>query len=561
MNIRTEDKDIEVLKALPALQKIWNTPTLSEYFTQTVAPLGEIEDMPEKKHLIRAIAEETERLHGKETAEGVRSQLSSFPVVETGTHLAFLRDYDTPKKDDLRSRLNQNVLISSALMRDVGQKYHIGVYGSNVSMNHPCGGGFFQLGNDIFPVMPTRNVQQVCLYNGSAVDKKFFNSSLPLVAKLRMLKDVLGDEIPKQTDAVQRESLKKVHRITESLLAPVADGKTAYADVEKQYNNLNPNNREFIKKAMLTFSAVAYKKYGITFSDVDRQYDELSNVFDRTDLNLPDEVALVQTQNINKALEGSDIKHLSVDGVEVARKFLISALEDKESLWYKTFSNSDNFKKMHQSFIGIRGSWKAEESPFDFVGNYKGYSKTRSLSLEAMDHKPETLIPLLKEKKIIPSCSMIMLVFQSAGMLAHGGFFQTTYAEKVKNQFKNYLNDIGEQKRAEQVEKLPVDMALLSLAVANDRSGKPMKLSEISRMSPDRKRELLDSIPSYPSCRAVSNALPTLRNYLSETAPGYVEREASVSGNKQPRLICPAQERLDNLVKTLKNYRELGRAV
>ncbi|MBO7332304.1 MAG: hypothetical protein J6U64_01400 [Alphaproteobacteria bacterium] len=559
MNTMNEDKDIEVLKALPALQKIWNTPSLSEYFTQTVAPLAEMEDMPEKRHLTKAIAEETERLHGKETAEGVKAQLSSFPVVETGTHLAFLRDYDTPKKDDLRSRLNQNVLISSALMRDAGQKYHIGVYGSNVSMNHPCGGGFFQLGNDIFPVMPTRQVQQVCLYNGSAIDKKFFNTSLPLVAKLRMLKSVLEEEVPKQTDTIQREALKKLQRITDSLLAPVADSKTAYSDVEKQFNNLNPNNREMIKRSMLAYSAHAYKKYGITFSDVDQQYAELSKVFDRTDLNLPDQVALVQSKDINKALEGTDVQHLSVDGVEVARKFLISALEDKESLWYKTFSNSDNFKKLHQSFIGIRGSWKAEESPFDFVGNHKGYSKTRSLPLEAMDHKPETLIPLLKEKKVIPSCSMIMLVFQSAGMMAHGGFFQTTYAEKVKNQFKNYLNDIGEQRRAEQVGKLPVDMALLSLAVANDRNGNPMKLSEISRMSSEKRKELLDSIPSYPSCRAVSNALPTLRKYLSETAPGYVEKEAS--GTRTPRLICPAQDRLDRLVNAMKHYRELERAV
>ena len=528
--------DMEVLKALPVLQKIWNAPTLSDYFRETIIPLAKTEVVPEKKLLIEAISQETERLYGKETAADVSKQIANFPVIETGTHLAFLRDYDSTKKDDLRSRLNQNVLISSALMRHAGQKYHIGVYGSDVSLSHPCGGGFFQLGDDIFPVTSPRQIGQSCLYEAPAIEKSYFNESLPLTAKLKMLREVLTDEVIDKEQSPHKEMLIKARKVTNNLLNPVNDGKTNYADVEKQYRFLNVNNQTLLKTTMLALSTEAYKRYGYTFSDVDRQYRELSEVFSRQDLKLPDEVALVQTKTINKALEGTGIKHISTDAVEVVRKFLISALEDKNSLWYKTFSDSEKFKKMHRAFIGIRGSWKEGESPFDYVGHNKGFSKCVSLPLEAMDHKPETLLPLLKEKKIVPSCSLIVLAFQSAGIMAHGGFFQTTYADKIKKQFQTFLHETGEEKRAENLQKLPVDMALLSLAVANDTTGKPMKLSEITRMSADARRALMDKIPDYPSCRAVTNALPVLKSYLASTAPGYVETEAAHS--EPPHLVC-----------------------
>ena len=53
--------DIKILKALPVLQKISNTQTLSDYFKETVAPLREIQDNPEKKILTDAIFQQTEK--------------------------------------------------------------------------------------------------------------------------------------------------------------------------------------------------------------------------------------------------------------------------------------------------------------------------------------------------------------------------------------------------------------------------------------------------------------------------------------------------------------------
>jgi len=528
--------DIEILKALPVLQKIWNTPTLSDYFKTTTQPLTQIEHSEETKSLIHAISTELERLYGKKIADQVCQQIVTFPVVETGTHLAFLRDYDSPRKDDLRSRLNQNVLISSALMRHTKQRYHVGIYGSNVSLNHPCSGGFFQLGDDLFPVTLLKQISQVCLYDAPGIHKNYFNDSLPLVAKLKMLNTVLTPAFIQTTVTPRKEMLMKTKKIVISLLGPVSNGKTNYEAVGKQYQTLNTNNQAFVKTAMLLLSAETYKKYGYTFSDVDKQYQELLTIFNRPDLKLPDQVALVQTQTINKMLEGTNIQHVSIDAVEVARKFLISELENKNSLWYKIFNKPENFQKIQQTFIGIRGSWKANESPFDYVGRDKGFAKCISLPVDAIQHNPETLIPLLKDKKIIPSSALMVLTFQSASVMAHGGFFQTTYADKIKRRFVGLLQDLGESKQAEQLTKLPVDMALLSLATVPDTTGKPMKLSEISRLPADKRRHLMDIIPKYPSCRAVTNGLPILGQYLESTAPGYIASEAAQAGT--PQLVC-----------------------
>ncbi len=517
----------KILKALPVLQKIWNTPTLSDYFKGTVEPLAYMDSAPEKKMLIAAMEEEIARLYGKEIADEVCQQVTAFPVVETGTHLAFLRDYDSPQKDELRSRLNQNVLISSALMRHMGQKYHVGVYGSNVSLNHPCSGGYFQLGDDIFPVTSPRQISQVCLYDAPGMEGSSFNEALPLVAKLKILDDVLTPEIIDKTQSPRKEMLMKTKKIVNSLLGPVSGGKMNYDHVEKQYRALNANNQSFVKTALLLLSAEAYKKYGYTFSDIDKQYLELKEIFDRQDLKLPDQVALVQSRTINKVLDGTGIQHISIDAVEVVRKFLISALQNKESLWYKIFRNPENFKQMQQAFIGIRGSWKQNESPFDYVGRCKGFAKCISLPLETIDHKPEVLLPLLQEKKIVPSSALMVLIFQSASVLAHGGFFQTTYADKIKKRFVHLLQNIGEGDRAEQLKNLPVDMALLSLAAVNNDADQPMKLSEISRMPSDKRKELVNAIPTTPSRQAVKNALPVLGAYLDSTAPGYIEAEAA----------------------------------
>ena len=112
-----------ILQALPALKKIYNSRSLHDYLRK------ELRDFNTQNHsfvetdiLIETIFENTKKLYGEAIAYDISNQLRTFPVMETGTHLAFLRDYDTPKKSETRSLLNQNILISAALMKATGQK-------------------------------------------------------------------------------------------------------------------------------------------------------------------------------------------------------------------------------------------------------------------------------------------------------------------------------------------------------------------------------------------------------------------------------------------------------
>lgn len=522
-HLKNEDA---VLYTLPALQEVCCSGRLGDYFTKKTRSLTHVSRQSvEFKLMKQVLFEEIQRLYGSKTAEEACEQLTDFPVVETGTHLAFLRDSDGPHKPDLRTRLNQNVLISAALMRQKGCRYHIGIYGSNVTLNHSCSGGYFQLGPDIFPVTFQKNINQHCLYQAEAIDDAFFNPTLVLIVKLRMLNAVLNEV---QETPMEMLLIQKIKRITEQLLGPVKDFKTAYKSVQDQYNNLNAQTRAHLENTLKRLEPQIKAKFGYTYTDIEKQYAVLNQVFQQKDLSLADQVALVQSNMISQLIEPAGIRHISIDAVDVARQFFVRALKEPSSYWHRLFSNPVAFKRFQKAFVGIRSSWKEDESPFDFVFK-KQFTKIKSLALAAFEHSAEKTAELLQNKEIVPSSALMMLAFQSAGVLAHGGFFQTTYAKEIQRQFQVFLKTQNEPLIAEQVAPLESDLVLLSLSVLNNEANQPLKLSDIARFSENDRRRLMDMIPYYSAEKAVRNALPTLSAYLDLTAPGYIKREIDFS--------------------------------
>lgn len=516
-----------VLKALPVLQKIMNTETLAEYFNEALSSFYETQESRwEKEALEQAIASEVARLYGKEKAEEVFQQLQSKPIVETGTHLAFMRDYDNVARDELRARLNQNILISSAMMKHIGAKYHIGVYGSNVSLTHSCSGGYYQLGDEILPIEKNKIVQSSCLYKAPSMSEDYFNESILLWVKLKMLKDLIEIKERNVTDELEKSFLNNTLNILQNLVNYGAKKEKNKPSLIDQFNKTK--NKERILSALEYFNAECKRVFGKSFKEIDEEYKEYAQIFGRKELDLADQTALVQSNTINKALSETGIEHINVDCVEVCRKFLIQALETKNSLWHKIFDNPEIFDQFHQSFVGIRSAWKEGESPFNLVqrSKDKSYFKNVPLPLAAGSHDVESIKNALKNKEIIPSSALVVLIFQSAGILAHGGFFQTTYASKIKKQLSKFLRTINQTERAKMVDGMSVDIAFLSLAVAYDSTGKPMKLSEFTQKPTEARKRVIDAIPNYPSRKAVIKALTTLREYLNKTAPGYLEAEA-----------------------------------
>ena len=523
-----------ILQALPALKKIYHAHSLQDYFKTELKSFNTPKtSFVETDILIETIFDETKRLYGETIARDLCHQLYDFPVMETGTHLAFLRDYDTPKKSDTRSLLNQNILISASLMKSAGQKYHIGFYGSNVSLVHPCGGGYFQLGNDIFPINNANLISKGILYQTDKISPKFFNEQILVSAKLKMLSDVL--EI-----ALQNENIPYYGKYlaTQKIVSQVLKGVNP-THINTAYQSLKDTKKSLIQEAYPALNHIAKKTFGYTFDDVDAQYNELKSIFEKEDLtSLSDQVALVQTQTVNKALLGTGIKHITIDGTDICRQFLINALKNKGSIWHKIFSNETYFNLFQQELAGVRAAWKKDESPFVGVGKNKGVSKFFNIPLNALPHTPKTLIEYLEKKKIIPSSALICLICQSANILAHGGFFQSTYSLKMKKAFEKVLTTMNEPLRAKTLSKMPVDFMLLSLgAVVFKETGRPLKLSEFSRMSTPARQELIDAIPQMSGAKSVLSTIHILKQYLDETAPGYIEAEAELNQIKKPIIV------------------------
>lgn len=534
MQIQTQDFQ-NILLALPALKKIYHSRSLQDYFKTELKHFNTptTPSFIETDILIETIFEETKRLYGETIGTAIYNQLCDFPVIESGTHLAFLRDYDTPKNTDTRSLLNQNILISAALMKALNQKYHIGFYGSNVSLIHPCGAGYFQLGDTIFPINTSNVITKGVLYHSDKISSKYFNEQILLTSKLNMLHTVLNEALQNQNIPYYEKYL-----VTQKIVSTVIQGMSPQ-HINSAYQSLKASKKVLIQEAFSSLNHLSKKIFGYTFNDVDSQYNELKNIFEKEGLNsLSDQVALVQTQTVNKALQDTGVQHITVDATEISRQFLIKALKNKSSIWYKIFSNKDYFNHFQQELAGVRAAWKDDESPFVGLGKNKEVGKFFNIPLEAIEHDNKTIIELLEKKKIIPSSALICLVCQSANVLAHGGFFQSTYALKMKNAFKRVLNTMNEPSRTKTLEKMPVDLMLLSLgAGVSQQTQKPLKLSEIARLSAKNRCNLINQIPTMPASHSVLTTIDILKNYLDETAPGYIEAEAKRAQKDKPILI------------------------
>ena len=513
--------NMDVITAIPALAKVWNAGTLKDYFEETTAPLAGVQPTLETALLKEVIEEEVTRLYGAETGVAARQQLTAFPVVETGTHLAFPRDYDGPGGGDLRARLNQNVLISAMLNASRGYPLHIGIYGSNVSLKHGCSGGYFQLGDSLFPVATSRVLEKHVLYDAAPLSEEFFGPAHKLTAKLALLYHYLKAE----------DESAGIYKTLEEVLGVHTSKPSAPVIVQKRYEGL-PKKKFLVEKAFQDLNQAVKEKMGVNFSDIDDQYEVLAHFFG-TEASLPDAVAKIQSHEINSILEGVGIRHVSLDICEVSRKFMIRALENKDSFWYRVFSNPELFSAFQKQFQGIRAGWKEHEAPLDSVRkNDNGFCQIRPCLMEGFDSSPENVAGRLKAKEFIPSSAMMMLVFQSSGVLAHGGFFQTGYAQEIKDRFASFLREHHEDVLEKNVQKLDTSMVLLSLACFANEQG-PLKLSDIKKSN--LRKGMLMGIPWESSDCAVRKGLNTLKAYLKLTAPGYVQSKSE--GNTPPVLL------------------------
>ncbi len=545
-----------LLTALPALRKIYNSGTLKDYFQEELADflLETDKTTPDTALLLETIYEETARLYDKQTAKEVVKQLSYLPIMESGTHLAFLRDYDSPQKEETRALLNQNILISASLMKQAGAKYHIGFYGSNVSLSHPCSGGYFQVGDTIFPVANNNKISKSILYQSDKISSEYFNETVLLSATLNHLEKTLNT-ILKQENCPCKEKYKAALKIVSHLTAT-----TNLKNLQTAYSSLKEGKKQLIEETKQELNLLSKRMFDYSFDDIKNQYQALKSIFEQENLStLADQTAVYQSYSLNQILNKAGMQQITLDGTEITRKFLIKALQSEDSIWSKIFSNPTYFNKFQQSLKGIRAAWKEDESPFVGISKDKEMRKSFAIKLHKLSHDKETVLELLKTKQIAPSSALICLATQSANILAHGGFFQSTYAEKMKQGFQGFLTQIHENKLKEKLDVMPVDLMFLSLGVISEsKTKKPLKLSEIARLPEERLANVLNVIPYIGAAKSVLATAGILNTYLNNTAPGYIEAEALKNKEKLVQKISKYPEAYKISFKQMAHLQERG---
>ena len=260
------------------------------------------------------------------------------------------------------------------------------------------------------------------------------------------------------------------------------------------------------------------------FVEIEHAYHELAPIFERDDLTLADQTVLIQSKQINGLLDGTGITHVEIDSARVAQLFLKKALQNPDSFWYHLFSNAQDFSRFQQTLSGLRSGWEETESPFNqftYDPKKKAYG-IRRLPLLAFPHTPEATLDALEKQEIIPSCVLTVLLFQSAGLVAHGGYFQSSYATTALSQFQNFLRESGAESQAQALSHLPVDLIFLSLGTEVDAKGCPLTLPEIARLPVAERQGILNRMATYSPVRALNNTAPVLNQYLDENAPGYL---------------------------------------
>ena len=565
----------KIIKLLPAMKKFREAETLDNYFAQNIGGMPESFDFVERELFLDVIEQEMTELYDSQTAQKVRVQLEKAPIVDTGTHAGFIKDSDPSG----RCALNQNMLISAALMRAMMQDanameedkkiYHVGFYSSANSLLQAMSGGCFQLGECTFPVASNKVIKNGYLFDAPPISKAYFYPMICSLAKFQSAIDIIDqmdrdptgqawerffeekkeeidriygeinqenstsskkalrgifdrnkrgvDKNEQEIDSYQvmrdiiREGYDAMKKVFEAIQAP--EDRYNYKKAEKAYNNLGKEKKACINCA-IKWAMTGHSH--ISPEDIDAQYQMMAEIFNDQNLSLSQQALKVQTKQINQLVEGTGIEHVAVDFVEVVRHFLIKALKDERTLWYRIFSDPEKFSKFQQALSGIRSGWDENQSPFDFVEKNGGVVRIGKLDLQKMPKIPEEIIAALEQKEMIPSSALMITVLQSAGFLGHGGYFQAVFAEEIKEKFSNFIKKemVDYSSQAEKMAQIPADMMLLSYVVATDEAGQAVPFSHLVAMPKEEKEKLMRAIPSMSTEEVVQNSLKILANYL-----------------------------------------------
>jgi hypothetical protein len=520
-----------VLAAVPPLAKVAASRNLADYYAEMTRGLAPLDmRLPDSRIMLAAIKREAARMYGDDRAAAIAACLQKAPIVESGTHAAILRDLDSPEcgaEDSFRAHLNQNILISAMLARACGRSEHVSMQGSNVSLSHPSGAGYFQAGSDLFPTVRRLSDLGKCMaydYPGAGEDAAgpLAETACRYIMLSRALKSPPVAEKIQNAGAARNVLDKLLHPLNR----PDLSFPAAFAQIQKNAACVGNAKREYLERIVSAEKDAISAGFGASIDKVGEEFASARAAFaNPADSDLADQALRHQSAFISEILAPAGISHTALDVVKVAKIFIIESMRDNGSALRRLFAGSA--RDFSSGMAGTRAGWGAGASPFVAVRKSGQGIRFEKIGFSEIDHSPDYLADLLSKGAILPSTGMIMVSCLLADLMTHGGFFQSAYAPEFQAKLAATLNAAGMPAEAKRVRGIRTDMVLLSLAAS--RSGanpnRPASLGEISAMPDGERGLLLDAIPSASGLDSITIAADSMIQYLRRTDPAFVEAQ------------------------------------
>ena len=189
------------------------------------------------------------------------------------------------------------------------------------------------------------------------------------------------------------------------------------------------------------------EKHHISYDDLDKEYEMHYSVFSNGYHNLADQAAVLQSKTISNILEPAEIKHISIDAIEVMKNFYVKCFEDKETDIYDIFNDKEKREKLVSDLSNVRAGWEKGCSPFSHVKRNERNVRINKIGCSEFSHDPKILVDLMNKGAIIPSTGLVMIGSMMSGGLSHGGFFQSNYSRDMQKKLVTYLDQIGKKEK------------------------------------------------------------------------------------------------------------------
>jgi hypothetical protein len=421
--------------------------------------------------------------------------------------------------------MNQNILISAMLARANGIREHVSLQASNVSLAHPSGAGYFQAGRDLFSTVRRLTDLGKCMAYGYPRADEDVAGQLA-ESTYRYIK--LGRALESQAAAAQIPGAPIVRGTLDKLLGPLRRQElsfpAAFAQIQKNVAQIGSKKRIYLDAIIAASNDAIDAGSGISIDMIGKDFARARAAFTNpADSDLADQALRHQSMLISEILAPANISHTALDMTKVAKTFIIESMRDSDSIMRRLFA--DSAKNFAAGMAGTRAGWGVDASPFVAAKKSGHGIKFEKIGFSEIDHSPECLADLLSRGAILPSTGMIMVSCLLAGLMTHGGFFQSAYAPKLQAKLAGFLDGAGMTMEARRVRSIRTDMSILSLAAIRScaNSDRPAALGEISALPAGERGRLLAAMPSVRGIDAVMIAADTMMQYLKRTDPAFVE--------------------------------------